>query len=162
MLPLFKFVTPSLDLSFLDFLFSRPFNFHLQTISKMQSSWGVQGRAQSNNHGRQSPSHRTILDEGFPDVRRLSPCVASCTGKTTLIKHGVDFYLLKPWVTDILGDHYAIFLPHERLLKPREHSLPCVCSRLVHGCSLCRKDRLEITWKLLQSQSAPAYCVIKR
>lgn len=32
-----------------------------------------------------------------------------------------------PSNADILRAHHAIFLPHERLLKTREHSLPSVC-----------------------------------
>ena len=45
----------------------------------------------------------------------------------------------------ILWARHAIFLPHKRLLKPREHSLPFVC---LHP-GLCLKDRLAIMWKLL-------------
>ena len=48
---------------------------------------------------------------------------------------------------DILWACHAIFLLHERQLKPREHSF--VCSRPNHGCGLCPKDWLDITLKLL-------------
>ena len=51
--------------------------------------------------------------------------------------------------TDILWARHAILLPRERLLNPREHSLPFVCLHPDHGCWLCLKDQLEITLKLL-------------
>ena len=44
----------------------------------------------------------------------------------------IQFPGADPFVTscaDILWTRHAIFLPHERLLKLREHSLPFVCSR---------------------------------
>ena len=51
--------------------------------------------------------------------------------------------------------------PLERILKPRQHSLPFVCSHPDEGCKLVYpKDRLKITWKLFKSQSVPGYCEI--
>ena len=45
---------------------------------------------------------------------------------------------------DILWARHAVFLPHERLLKPRKHSLSFVFSRPDYGCGFCPKDRQEI------------------
>ena len=55
--------------------------------------------------------------------------------------HWVDFSLLGRHFLDC----HAIFLPHERLLKPKEQSLPFVCLRPHKGCGICPRDRLEIT-----------------
>ena len=55
--------------------------------------------------------------------------------------HWVDFSLLGRHFLD----RHAIFLPHERLLKPKEQSLPFVCLRRHKGCRICPRDRLEIT-----------------
>ena len=47
---------------------------------------------------------------------------------------------------DILCARHAIFLPHERVLKPREYSLPfSVCSQPDQGFGLFPEDRPEIT-----------------
>ena len=47
---------------------------------------------------------------------------------------------------DILCPRHAIFLPHERVLKPREYSLPfSVCSQPDQGFGLFPEDRPEIT-----------------
>ena len=51
---------------------------------------------------------------------------------------------------DAIWARHAIFLPHERPLKPREHSLPFV-----------QKDQPESTWRSPESQSALDYCSIE-
>jgi len=48
---------------------------------------------------------------------------------------------------DALWARHAIFLPHERLLKPTEHSFPFV-----------QKDQPESMWRSPKSQSALGYC----
>ena len=51
---------------------------------------------------------------------------------------------------DALWARHAIFVPHERLLKPREHSFPFV-----------QKDQPESTWRSPKSQSALGYYSIE-
>ena len=51
---------------------------------------------------------------------------------------------------DALRARHAIFFPHERLLKPREHSLPFV-----------QKDQPESTWRSPESRTALGYCSIE-
>ena len=51
---------------------------------------------------------------------------------------------------DALWARHAIFLPHERLQKPGEHSFPFV-----------QKDQPESTWRSPKSQSALGYCSIE-